>query len=161
LLPFDVGDTTRCKLNYLQYYYDNATGLCGTFNFSGCYGNSNRFPSEQICFYYCREGYHHFAGGKSEDERVLQYDNFEDWNSTYYPIICVQKTLHINYVLIVICKFIMYNSQSVKIDKTITKTITVYYEHLLYIGLRISLNRYKNCGFRLSQNILFSYSSSY
>lgn len=38
-----------CDGNILRYYYDTELGVCQTFNYSGCGGNSNNFVSKRQC----------------------------------------------------------------------------------------------------------------
>ncbi|VDL65384.1 unnamed protein product [Nippostrongylus brasiliensis] len=44
--------TGTCKQARIMWYYDNETGMCERFSFSGC-GNLNRFPSKIQCERMC------------------------------------------------------------------------------------------------------------
>ncbi|VDM63439.1 unnamed protein product [Angiostrongylus costaricensis] len=44
--------TGNCSRARIMWYYDNETGKCERFSFSGC-GNLNRFPSKAQCEQAC------------------------------------------------------------------------------------------------------------
>ncbi|KAK6029970.1 Kunitz/Bovine pancreatic trypsin inhibitor domain protein [Ostertagia ostertagi] len=44
--------TGTCRHARIMWYYDNETGMCERFSFSGC-GNLNRFPSKMQCEMTC------------------------------------------------------------------------------------------------------------
>nr|XP_027204924.1 papilin-like [Dermatophagoides pteronyssinus] len=46
-----------CTGNFTQFYYDHQSQECYEFQFSGCYGNANRFNSKETCEQQCRTDY--------------------------------------------------------------------------------------------------------
>lgn len=44
----------RCQENITRYFYDNQSGRCTTFDYSGCRGNKNNFYSEEECYGQCQ-----------------------------------------------------------------------------------------------------------
>nr|XP_054928290.1 amblin-like [Dermacentor andersoni] len=44
----------NCSDRVPSWYYEPFKGNCKMFMYSGCGGNSNRFPSELACVYYCQ-----------------------------------------------------------------------------------------------------------
>ncbi|GFO35483.1 tissue factor pathway inhibitor [Plakobranchus ocellatus] len=42
-----------CKANIERFYYDNTEGMCKSFQYGGCRGNSNNFASFEDCDYFC------------------------------------------------------------------------------------------------------------
>ncbi|XP_055509355.1 LOW QUALITY PROTEIN: collagen alpha-1(VII) chain-like [Leucoraja erinacea] len=49
-------DEGSCSQYELQWYYSDEAKECRPFVYSGCGGNSNRFPSKQGCVHRCLEG---------------------------------------------------------------------------------------------------------
>jgi len=49
-LEMDVGN---CSDQIERWYFDNRTGLCQTFTYSGCGGNANNFNSTAYCYHAC------------------------------------------------------------------------------------------------------------
>ncbi|XP_068155724.1 papilin isoform X2 [Drosophila tropicalis] len=45
----------RCDNLSTRWYFDERTGGCQEFEFTGCRGNRNNFVSEQACLQYCRD----------------------------------------------------------------------------------------------------------
>ncbi|XP_037577138.1 kunitz-type serine protease inhibitor A-like [Dermacentor silvarum] len=45
--------TGYCYGQYLSWFYDYNTTQCKMFTYSGCFGNLNRFPSEERCQQIC------------------------------------------------------------------------------------------------------------
>ncbi|KAJ7305058.1 hypothetical protein JRQ81_010857 [Phrynocephalus forsythii] len=43
----------RCSQRLIRYYYNQATGRCETFEYSGCGGNANHFHSKEECQNIC------------------------------------------------------------------------------------------------------------
>ncbi|XP_034031506.1 kunitz-type U19-barytoxin-Tl1a [Thalassophryne amazonica] len=62
LLPKAIGE---CGFNLLSYYYNSRYDKCKKFLWSGCLGNGNRFPTQEICNATCA-GIH--ADGDEEEE---------------------------------------------------------------------------------------------
>lgn len=48
-------DAGLCSDSVTQYYYDWSLGECRTFQYTGCRGNANRFPSRDECETACRD----------------------------------------------------------------------------------------------------------
>uniref|UniRef100_A0A1I7Z2F4 ADAM_spacer1 domain-containing protein n=1 Tax=Steinernema glaseri TaxID=37863 RepID=A0A1I7Z2F4_9BILA len=46
-------DVGRCDGHFTSYYYEVASGTCETFQYTGCGGNQNRFPSKEQCEALC------------------------------------------------------------------------------------------------------------
>ncbi|GAB1602605.1 papilin-like, partial, partial [Argonauta hians] len=42
-----------CDDNYVMWYYDSKEGQCNKFNYTGCYGNSNRYNTKESCESLC------------------------------------------------------------------------------------------------------------
>lgn len=42
-----------CRGAFESYYYNRQTGLCEFFNYGGCGGNPNNFPSIELCVRRC------------------------------------------------------------------------------------------------------------
>ncbi|BHF75713.1 hypothetical protein SprV_0501881000 [Sparganum proliferum] len=51
LLPVDKGP---CRARKIRYHFDRLSGVCKQFDYSGCGGNKNNFPSEAQCLAKCR-----------------------------------------------------------------------------------------------------------
>ena len=49
-LPPVIG---RCKALIPSFYYDPDVKKCFQFEYSGCQGNGNRFPTEDLCMKAC------------------------------------------------------------------------------------------------------------
>ncbi|XP_048390162.1 tissue factor pathway inhibitor-like [Stegostoma tigrinum] len=45
-----------CNKSITKYFYNNSTGNCETFIYSGCGGNLNNFKTKQLCRRTCRKG---------------------------------------------------------------------------------------------------------
>ncbi|KPM10538.1 papilin-like protein 2 [Sarcoptes scabiei] len=43
-----------CSANFTQWFYDPSNNECLEFEFSGCYGNANRFSSKETCEQQCK-----------------------------------------------------------------------------------------------------------
>lgn len=56
-----------CTGNFTQYYYDHQNNECYEFQFSGCYGNANRFNSKETCEQQCRNE-HPIPSGVSQQQ---------------------------------------------------------------------------------------------
>jgi len=52
LLPKAAGN---CRAHISSYYFDQTSGLCSDFIFTGCNGNANNFLSLEDCQQMCRE----------------------------------------------------------------------------------------------------------
>ncbi|KAK7904997.1 hypothetical protein WMY93_017604 [Mugilogobius chulae] len=47
-------DTGSCRESYSKWYYEPREQSCFPFNYGGCYGNDNRFDTEQQCKDFCK-----------------------------------------------------------------------------------------------------------
>ncbi|KAI0236196.1 Carboxypeptidase inhibitor SmCI [Lamellibrachia satsuma] len=50
--PSETGD---CRAMFIKWFYNANTGMCETFIYGGCDGNSNNFESEEECLNECLE----------------------------------------------------------------------------------------------------------
>merc|ERR1712136_22290 len=77
------GDS-RCVSHYIRWYYDNASGDCKEFSFTGCGGNQNNFKSRDLCMGTCSEE-EEVDGALDEDEDVeintMRYIDHESDNN--------------------------------------------------------------------------------
>ncbi|XP_030065967.1 tissue factor pathway inhibitor isoform X2 [Microcaecilia unicolor] len=54
-MPAERGN---CSSTEKRFYYQNSTGKCLTFNYSGCGGNKNNFSTKKSCVMVCKKGWH-------------------------------------------------------------------------------------------------------
>lgn len=50
----ELPDTGSCRDSITKWYYNPYDATCLRFNYGGCFGNENRFDSEESCMNYCR-----------------------------------------------------------------------------------------------------------
>ncbi|XP_040208265.1 papilin-like isoform X1 [Rana temporaria] len=50
-LPSEVGP---CRAHVLRYYYDMQSGICKTFDYGGCGGNTNNYANLEACERHCK-----------------------------------------------------------------------------------------------------------
>jgi len=46
-------DQGNCSEQVQRWYFDNRTGLCQPFTYSGCGGNGNNFNTTMYCYHAC------------------------------------------------------------------------------------------------------------
>ena len=46
--------TKKCEKDVTRYFYDSITATCKSFQYSGCYGNSNNFETIDECEITCQ-----------------------------------------------------------------------------------------------------------
>ena len=49
-------ETGPCKAYMPRYFYNQTSGQCDKFIYGGCQGNSNNFPTFEICQEKCQTG---------------------------------------------------------------------------------------------------------
>ncbi|XP_055940307.1 kunitz-type protease inhibitor 1-like [Argiope bruennichi] len=50
----DVPEDGNCRADIAMWYYDQESGFCRRFYYSGCDGNGNRYASEEECLQHCK-----------------------------------------------------------------------------------------------------------
>ncbi|KAF8763276.1 Kunitz-type serine protease inhibitor A like protein [Argiope bruennichi] len=50
----DVPKDGNCRADIAMWYYDQESGFCRRFYYSGCDGNGNRYASEEECLQHCK-----------------------------------------------------------------------------------------------------------
>lgn len=50
--PVEAGP---CNGTFENWYYDHESDSCERFNYGGCKGNKNRYPTEHSCTYHCKK----------------------------------------------------------------------------------------------------------
>ncbi|XP_034285046.1 tissue factor pathway inhibitor isoform X1 [Pantherophis guttatus] len=54
VMPMDRG---LCKANEKRFFYNQTTGRCRPFSYTGCGGNENNFTSRKACVQMCKKGF--------------------------------------------------------------------------------------------------------
>ncbi|XP_015681881.1 tissue factor pathway inhibitor isoform X2 [Protobothrops mucrosquamatus] len=54
VMPMDRG---LCKANEKRFFYNQTTGKCRPFSYTGCGGNENNFTSRKACVQMCKKGF--------------------------------------------------------------------------------------------------------
>ncbi|KAL7991572.1 hypothetical protein Chor_015828 [Crotalus horridus] len=54
VMPMDRG---LCKANEKRFFYNQTTGKCRPFSYTGCGGNENNFTSRKACVKMCKKGF--------------------------------------------------------------------------------------------------------
>ncbi|XP_070588010.1 tissue factor pathway inhibitor isoform X2 [Erythrolamprus reginae] len=54
VMPMDRG---LCKANEKRFFYNQITGKCRPFSYTGCGGNENNFTSRKACVRMCKKGF--------------------------------------------------------------------------------------------------------
>lgn len=74
-LEMDPGPCTNFET---RWAYDTARGACTTFQYGGCGGNSNNFPAEEYCQYYCNT-----TQGRVRKSNINQLNSYIRSDDTY------------------------------------------------------------------------------
>ncbi|CRL05351.1 CLUMA_CG018238, isoform A [Clunio marinus] len=74
-MPSAIG---RCKSAYSRWYFDAQTKHCRPFNYSGCGGNPNNFPTEEDCVKTCGFCSLSYEVGKCQATFTRWYYNAKD-----------------------------------------------------------------------------------
>ncbi|XP_067908616.1 BPTI/Kunitz domain-containing protein isoform X2 [Heterodontus francisci] len=99
-----------CKANILMWYYDETTGGCETFLFSGCHGNGNQFESKKSCRNLCALSGH----GRRDSEEEIETRQRDEGDTVAIVFGCLFGIAVIGFVVAFVIQRKKHKSQRSK-----------------------------------------------